>query len=621
MTKVYDGAMISIMALLLFGAVLSLGGVTPELLAPWFFLGLIALVLWAGRMAMVRDAGIKSSPIHFPVLVFTAYAVVRYLTSPVEYEGRLEIFQLFFCVAAYFIAVHIWRNPRHRLVLICLLAGLAVFEAMYGIWQALTRTDAIFHWLRTPSYRGRASGTFVCPNHLAGCLHVIVSMLVARLVLVRAEAATFERSMLVKVGLIYASATAAAGIAFTQSRAGWLAAAVGVGVVLFWGRRLSRRLLVAIGLLVVVAGLLVAIVSEAGWSRVGDTVKRDPGGGFRLNEATLGGRVLMAKGTLGMIREHPFFGSGPGTWQWLFQARKDPRLVPHPEYAHNDHLNLLSDYGVAGGLLMAWLVVAIYRQARVLGRLGEPPEQRAFAIGTAAAVSAILVHSLFDFNLHIPGNAVVLAVVVGAMAGMDDSSSRYTVRPLGRSRWALAGAVLGAAIVAGWYFVPTVLSAHFDNLGAGFRRRFEYEAALHYYRKAIATDLRAPQPQMSLGETYLIQATLRLGPEKKAERRELGLLAKEAFDYALQMNPRRSAAWLGRGRACEMAGEDGEALESYRKAIEVDPVNPAIYFRLGCFYRDRGDLTKAEVEFEKSQRLRHVEDMAALLNIFDIRNR
>jgi len=73
-----------------------------------------------------------------------------------------------------------------------------------------------------------------------------------------------------------------------------------------------------------------------------------------LTDSTLGGRTQMWKGTLKMIRDHPILGTGMGTWQWIFQQYKEPgpALPTRPEYAHNDFLNLASDYGLVGFLIV-----------------------------------------------------------------------------------------------------------------------------------------------------------------------------------------------------------------------------------------------------------------------------
>ena len=45
------------------------------------------------------------------------------------------------------------------------------------------------------------------------------------------------------------------------------------------------------------------------------------------------------------------------------------------------------------------------------------PGARYFAVACAGALAAILVHSLADFNLYIPANAMLLAWIVGMTAG------------------------------------------------------------------------------------------------------------------------------------------------------------------------------------------------------------
>ena len=46
------------------------------------------------------------------------------------------------------------------------------------------------------------------------------------------------------------------------------------------------------------------------------------------------------------------------------------------------------------------------------------PGARYFAVACAGALAAILVHSLADFNLYIPANAMLLAWIAGMTAGL-----------------------------------------------------------------------------------------------------------------------------------------------------------------------------------------------------------
>src|SRR6185369_10218160 len=128
-----------------------------------------------------------------------------------------------------------------------------------------------------------------------------------------------------------------------------------------------------------------------------------------LRDASIGGRIQLFAGTLKLIADRPVFGSGLGSWEWVYRKYKHPSIQDHPEHTHNEFLNLASDYGLIGFLLLLAFFVGFYRQSLLLSDARLSPEQRAFAVGSAISVPAVLVHSCFDFPLHIPANSVLLA--------------------------------------------------------------------------------------------------------------------------------------------------------------------------------------------------------------------
>jgi tetratricopeptide (TPR) repeat protein len=54
-----------------------------------------------------------------------------------------------------------------------------------------------------------------------------------------------------------------------------------------------------------------------------------------------------------------------------------------------------------------------------------------------------------------------------------------------------------------------------------------------------------------------------------------GQLAMEAFLNATRLDPRSAPAWLGRGVAAVMSGDEDGAIASLRKALQLDPKNKA----------------------------------------------
>lgn len=162
------GAMVATMALFVFTAIGLLGGVNPLLAAPAIALLLLLCVSWIGGNVQSRKQSWSWTSLDAAVGIFLAYAGIRYLSSQLEYEARNELISITCCALAYFISAKEFCSKEHRKLFLILLLTFALLQAGFGIWQSFTKSNAIFHWERPELYNGRGSGTFVCPNHLAG---------------------------------------------------------------------------------------------------------------------------------------------------------------------------------------------------------------------------------------------------------------------------------------------------------------------------------------------------------------------------------------------------------------------------------------------------------------------
>jgi O-antigen ligase len=118
----------------------------------------------------------------------------------------------------------------------------------------------------------------------------------------------------------------------------------------------------------------------------------------------------MRQDTLRIFLDHKYTGTGLGTLQTVFPAYEtqyDGKIVNH---SHNDYLEMLAETGVAGGICCAWFLGALFfiSLRQVLQR------DKSFAaslhLSGLLGCSAFLVHSLVDFNLHIPANALLFLV-------------------------------------------------------------------------------------------------------------------------------------------------------------------------------------------------------------------
>lgn len=182
-------------------------------------------------------------------------------------------------------------------------------------------------------------------------------------------------------------------------------------------------------------------------------------------DSSIGHRLDAWKAALHMTAGSPVVGIGLGAFGAL-----EPYFHPDPlvlYYAHNDYVQFLAEAGAAGLAAFAcilWLLLRKHRlpedrHAPEATESGDPPAagtpNRVLHAGLLAAVVAMVLHSVFDYNLHVPANAFTFAVVCGLFLasrralepdGADSPAPQCKPRPALRSILLIAIAIcaLGA---------------------------------------------------------------------------------------------------------------------------------------------------------------------------------
>jgi O-antigen ligase len=135
------------------------------------------------------------------------------------------------------------------------------------------------------------------------------------------------------------------------------------------------------------------------------------------------GRLETYRSTLRMIADHPWFGTGLGTFVWSFPAYRSGNISMWGVWdrAHSTPLELAADLGLplAGLIVLAWLIVlgVLIRGVRIRRRDLIVP------VGALAVAILGLAHSIIDFSLQIPGYAIIVFALVGAGLAQSFSSS------------------------------------------------------------------------------------------------------------------------------------------------------------------------------------------------------
>lgn len=130
-------------------------------------------------------------------------------------------------------------------------------------------------------------------------------------------------------------------------------------------------------------------------------------------QVTLGQRLTVSHDALGMLRNHLWLGTGVGSFGVVYPQYQSFATDAVFYHAHNDYMEALAESGVFGGLLIALAIAVFFRSA--FRNLGARLRTNAGWIQSGAVVGCcgILIHSLADFNLHIPANALWFAFLLG----------------------------------------------------------------------------------------------------------------------------------------------------------------------------------------------------------------
>ena len=407
-------------------SVLAFGGTQAVLLAPaqlGSFL-LFTLMLWDRNST-------KLLPWKGPALLLS-YVGLQSLTRGIDpFLAQEHWLQFLSYLCFFFLAAQLGQSHRFRYRLALALIGLGLLETVYGMVQYLGGWQQIFTYQKI-FYTDRATGTYINANHFAGFLEMVLPLALA-LALYRLGTGSAigpappseRRSSSEQEGLaaafffFFVSAVLFLGIFFSHSRMGIfssLAAVVAMGIL--WMSVSLHRLLATL----VLATFLVGAGAMATWVGVEPVVER-----YEAAESAYLLRSAIWADTASLISEHPLLGTGLGTFVTVYPQVQTTALNFQVEHAHNDYLEVATELGIPGAVLLFGLILTVLWRAVSVFYSSPRQRDQFLLLGCCGSILAILLHSFTDFNLQIPANAIVFAVVLGLTYGVscENDSPRH----------------------------------------------------------------------------------------------------------------------------------------------------------------------------------------------------
>lgn len=174
-------------------------------------------------------------------------------------------------------------------------------------------------------------------------------------------------------------------------------------------------------------------------------------GSISFSTITETDRVEVARATWEIWKVAPVFGIGGGAWRSMFPAFRTPATSQYfYDHAHQDHLQVLAEYGLVGTLLAAALVAGPVLLAIRAFRARRDRRMIGIAFGALLGIFALLLHGFVDFNLQIPGNAALFTLALTLCLIAHDGHYGGRRRSTGsRTRTATAAAAAVGLLLAG----------------------------------------------------------------------------------------------------------------------------------------------------------------------------
>lgn len=338
-----------------------------------------------------------------PILALLVLAVLSAVFSTHRHTSFRALTLLVNYIVVFYLIIHTIRSRTQFRQLVCIIIGMAVFISVFGFLK-MSGISPFPWWNYTDLSQNtlRLTSVFGNPDHLAGYMEMALPLILGLFL------KDYKGGKLLL--MTYLTIIMLTALILSLSRGGWigsLTSLVFMSVMLLRSRHFKHKKILISLIVGLLAVALIVLFNTPVVKRFRTIVEQE--------EMSINSRITAWKGVVKMVNNHPLTGIGPGNFGTVFTQYQPPGLGKHFRMAHNDYLHFISELGIFFIPVLIWMMIAFYR--RGFRKLKSRSRQtRGIALGAMSGVTAILVHSMADFNLHIPSNALLFTILVAMVA-------------------------------------------------------------------------------------------------------------------------------------------------------------------------------------------------------------
>ncbi len=539
-----------------YGAVQTWSIALFEAIAALMFLFWFLKMLTSGKFEFVHN------PIIFLVFLFIPYVFLQFFIS--RYAAfNMQQHTLPNSIYPWVTKIELLKVISYALIFLVILNSIKSRQQIARILSVIITVGFLMGIFFIMRYFGaRAPRGIINPDHFSGYLGMIIPLALG---LIFIPSLTVNRYTLYakRFLLFFCAIVMSTALFFTMSRGGMFSFITGLLVMA--GLLLTRKSIKKKGW--ILSAVVIFIILTIAWLGATPVIEKILSIKVEIASLYFGGRLPIWQGTLEIIKDYPVFGTGFGTFNYIFPKYQPSNIIKkHYSYAHSDFLELLSETGFIGFSLFAVciLVSAVWLIHRFSKR--HDPFVICLSIGFLGSLSSIFVHSFTDFNLHIPANAILISIILALFISILNykHDNIYLKKPL---RYQIAAARYPFFNMRCSLCIATVV------LMVLYITASARPAMADYYSRNTKDDpsLFLPLDKGRIGGVKNIKLAIALDPANAAYHYRLGKLYSTQHEKYAHMQ---------------------DILDEYKKAVELNPTNSKYHQSLAWAYGQLSDLLK-----------------------------
>ena len=364
--------------------------VEPMLFGVLFFF--IAKLLYERKF----DNPISRHPISIVIYLMLIWILITTITSELPLvSAKYLLSRIWFIIPAYFICAKLFKNPDNINKFIWLsIAGLIIVVIYTTIHHALNGfSGKSAHWVMTPFYNDHtAYGAVIAIFLVLNCAFLFISNI----------------KLSKKILIIISLAILCIAMILSACRAAWVSIVAVIGVLICVLLKIKFKYILTIVLVLVALFFsfrhqIIDVMERNEQDSSSNFVEHIQSITNISTDASNLERINRWKSAIRLFEERPFFGWGPGTYQFVYapyQLSIDETIITtnfgDGGNAHSEYIGALAEMGVIGSLMVILLVAVSVYKGLTTYKKAKNKESKILVLAATLAIISYFVHGVLN---------------------------------------------------------------------------------------------------------------------------------------------------------------------------------------------------------------------------------